>query len=87
MTTGTQPLHRRLGMTDDEHESVLGLLGRDPRPAELAMYSVMWWDLLLQVVPEPTSTVPTEAPWVVVGTGEKTPAWSISVTAGWPPFQ
>ena len=42
MTTDTQPLHRRLGMTDEEHESVLGLLGRDPRPAELAMYSVMF---------------------------------------------
>ncbi|MGH2721726.1 MAG: phosphoribosylformylglycinamidine synthase subunit PurL [Actinomycetota bacterium] len=35
-------LHRQLGLTDDEYERILSLLGRDPNHAELAMYSVMW---------------------------------------------
>ena len=37
-----QPVHRRLGLTDAEYEHILEILGRDPSPAELAMYSVMW---------------------------------------------
>lgn len=36
------PVHRQLGLTDDEYQSIVEILGRDPRPAELAMYSVMW---------------------------------------------
>ena len=37
-----QPLHRRLGMTDDELAAVVEELGREPTHLELAMYSVMW---------------------------------------------
>ena len=71
MTTDTRPLHRRLGMTDDEHESVLGLLGREPRPAELAMYSVMWSEhCSYKSSRAHLRRFPTEAPWVVVGPGE-----------------
>ncbi|MGH8875011.1 MAG: phosphoribosylformylglycinamidine synthase subunit PurL, partial [Acidimicrobiia bacterium] len=36
------PLHGQLGLTDDEYASICGILGREPRRAELAMYSVMW---------------------------------------------
>src|SRR4051812_41297561 len=36
------PLHRRLGLTDDERSSIVELLGRDPTELELAMYAVMW---------------------------------------------
>ena len=39
MTTGATPAHIQLGMTDAEFESVIALLGREPRPAELAMLS------------------------------------------------
>jgi phosphoribosylformylglycinamidine synthase subunit PurL len=35
-------LHRQLGLTDDEFERILGVLGREPSRAELAMYSLMW---------------------------------------------
>jgi phosphoribosylformylglycinamidine (FGAM) synthase-like enzyme len=42
MSVTTEPIHRRLGMTDAEYRSVTGILDREPRPAELAMYSVMW---------------------------------------------
>ena len=35
-------LHRQLGLTDDEFELILRVLGREPSRAELAMYSLMW---------------------------------------------
>ncbi len=34
--------YRQLGLTDEEYDQILHLLGRDPSPLELAMYSVMW---------------------------------------------
>ncbi len=82
MTTATQPLHRRLGMTDEEHESVLGLLGREPRPAELAMYSVMWSEhCSYKSSRAHLRRFPTEAPWVVVGPGEN--AGVVDLGDGW----
>jgi phosphoribosylformylglycinamidine synthase subunit PurL len=35
-------LHRQLGLTDEEFERILAVLGREPSRAELAMYSLMW---------------------------------------------
>jgi phosphoribosylformylglycinamidine synthase len=35
-------IHRALGLTDEEAESIVRLLGRDPNYLELAMYAVMW---------------------------------------------
>ena len=35
-------LHRQLGLTDEELERILSMLGREPSRAELAMYSLMW---------------------------------------------
>jgi phosphoribosylformylglycinamidine synthase II len=35
-------LHRQLGLTDEELERILSVLGREPTRAELAMYSLMW---------------------------------------------
>src|SRR3954468_17377207 len=37
-----EPLHRALGLTDEEYDKVVATLGREPNRAELAMYSVMW---------------------------------------------
>jgi phosphoribosylformylglycinamidine synthase subunit PurL len=38
-----EPLHRRLGVTDEELEAIRDRLGgRDPNELELAMFSVMW---------------------------------------------
>ncbi|HEU4917906.1 MAG TPA: phosphoribosylformylglycinamidine synthase subunit PurL [Acidimicrobiia bacterium] len=82
MTTAAQPLHRRLGMTDEEHESVLGLLRRDPLPAELAMYSVMWSEhCSYKSSRAHLRRFPTEAPWVVVGPGEN--AGVVDLGDGW----
>ena len=82
MTTATQPLHQRLGMTDEEYESLLGLLGREPRPAELAMYSVMWSEhCSYKSSRAHLRRFPTDAPWVVVGPGEN--AGVVDIGDGW----
>ena len=42
-TPPMEPLHRRLGVTDDELDAIRDRLGgRDPNDLELAMFSVMW---------------------------------------------
>jgi phosphoribosylformylglycinamidine synthase len=70
MTT-TEPLHRQLGLTDDELSEVVGLLGRDPSDLELAMYAVMWSEhCSYKSSMIYRSRFPTEAPWVLVGPGE-----------------
>jgi phosphoribosylformylglycinamidine synthase subunit PurL len=38
----TEPLHRSLGLTDDEADEIESILGREPSKLELAMYAVMW---------------------------------------------
>ena len=69
--TATVPAHIQLGMTDDEYQAVIDLLGREPRPAELAMYSVMWSEHCSYKSSRAwLGRFPTEAPWVVVGPGE-----------------
>ncbi len=38
-----EPLHRRLGITDEELDAIRDrLAGREPNELELAMFSVMW---------------------------------------------
>ncbi len=75
-------LHRRLGLTDDEYERILDILGRPPRPAELAMYSVMWSEHCSYKSSRlHLRRFPTEAPWVVVGPGEN--AGVIDIGDGW----
>ncbi len=82
MTTVSEPVHRRLGMTDDEYQSVVGILGRDPRPAELAMYSVMWSEhCSYKSSRAHLGRFPTKAPWVVVGPGEN--AGVVDIGDGW----
>ncbi|HVR77106.1 MAG TPA: phosphoribosylformylglycinamidine synthase subunit PurL [Acidimicrobiia bacterium] len=82
MTTATQPVHRQLGMTDEEYESVVGILGRDPQPAELAMYSVMWSEhCSYKSSRSHLRRFPTQAPWVVVGPGEN--AGVVDLGDGW----
>ncbi len=66
-----EPLHRQLGMTDDELDAVIDELGRDPTDLELAMYSVMWSEhCSYKSSRVHLKRFPTEAPWVLVGPGE-----------------
>jgi phosphoribosylformylglycinamidine synthase subunit PurL len=82
MTTTQEPVHRQLGMTDDEYQSVVDILEREPRPAELAMYSVMWSEhCSYKSSRKHLGRFPTEAPWVVVGPGEN--AGVVDIGDGW----
>ncbi|MEX0935356.1 MAG: phosphoribosylformylglycinamidine synthase subunit PurL [Gemmatimonadota bacterium] len=59
------------GLSEDEYERVLGILGRPPTFTELGVFSAMWSEhcgyknskRLLMLLP-------TEAPWVIQGPGE-----------------
>ena len=67
----SEPLHRQLGLTDDELASVVELLGREPTELELAMYAVMWSEhCSYKSSKRHLGRFPTEAPWVLVGPGE-----------------
>jgi phosphoribosylformylglycinamidine synthase subunit PurL len=66
-----QPVHRALGLTDDEADAIVSILGRRPNHLELAMYSVMWSEHCSYKSSRlHLRRLPTEAPWVLVGPGE-----------------
>jgi phosphoribosylformylglycinamidine synthase len=66
-----EPLHRQLGLTDDELEAIVDLLGRDPTELEVAMYAVMWSEHCSYKSSKPyLGRLPSDAPWVLVGPGE-----------------
>jgi phosphoribosylformylglycinamidine synthase II len=66
-----QPLHRALGLTEDEYDRIRGLLGREPNDFELGVFSLLWSEhcgykhsaLLLR-------RFPTEGAAVLQGPGE-----------------
>jgi phosphoribosylformylglycinamidine synthase len=77
-----EPAHRLLGLTDEEYRSILDLLGREPTPAELAVYSVMWSEhCSYKSSRVHLGRLPTEAPWVVMGPGEN--AGVVDLGNGW----
>ena len=41
-TAGQPQPYAELGLKPDEYEKIIGILGRRPTAAELALYSVMW---------------------------------------------
>ena len=65
------PVHRALGLTDEEYADIATILGRQPNHLELAMYSVMWSEhCSYKSSRVHLGRFPTEAPWVMVGPGE-----------------
>jgi phosphoribosylformylglycinamidine synthase II len=65
------PLHRALGLTDEEASAVERLLGRPPNHLELAMYAVMWSEHCSYKSSRlHLRRLPTEGPRVLVGPGE-----------------
>ncbi len=67
----TEPLHRSLGLTDDELASIIDILGREPNHLELAMYSVMWSEHCSYKSSRiHLKRLPTEGDNVLVGPGE-----------------
>ena len=74
-----EPLHQRLGVTDDELHAIRGRLGgRDPNALELAMFSVMWSEHCSYKSSKPLlRTLPTAGEDVVAGPGENAGVISI----------
>jgi len=67
----TEPLHRALGLTDEELAAIVELLGRDPSELELAMYAVMWSEhCSYKSSKVHLRRLASDAPWVLVGPGE-----------------
>lgn len=72
------PLHRALGLTDEELDAIRGKLGRDPNDLELAMFSVMWSEHCSYKSSRPLlRTLPTKGEDVVAGVGEQAGVVSI----------
>ena len=66
-----EPLHRALGLTDDEFAAVGAILGRAPNHLELALYAVMWSEhCSYKSSRTHLKRLPTEGPKVLVGPGE-----------------
>ncbi len=76
------PLHRALGLTDEELAAIAGKLGRGPNDLELAMFSVMWSEHCSYKSSRPLlRTLPTGDDDVVAGPGEN--AGVMRIGDGW----
>jgi phosphoribosylformylglycinamidine synthase len=59
------------GLTPDEYERILGLIGRTPSITELGIFSAMWNEHCSYKSSKiHLRTLPTTAPWVIQGPGE-----------------
>jgi phosphoribosylformylglycinamidine synthase len=59
------------GLSEDEYQTVLQVLGREPNLTELGIFSVMWSEhCSYKSSKRWLKTLPTEAPWVICGPGE-----------------
>jgi phosphoribosylformylglycinamidine synthase subunit PurL len=66
-----QPLHRALGLTDEELDRIHATLGRHPNRTELAMYAAMWSEhCSYKSSRVHLRTLPTEGSRVLVGPGQ-----------------
>jgi phosphoribosylformylglycinamidine synthase subunit PurL len=68
--TATPP-HRALGLTDAEHDLIVGKLGREPNAVELSMFSLMWSEhCAYKHSKKLLGQLPTEGPHLLMGPGE-----------------
>lgn len=59
------------GLTPDEYQRVLTIMGREPNLTELGIFSVMWSEhCSYKSTRKHLKNLPTQAPWVVCGPGE-----------------
>lgn len=62
---------QEMGLTDEEYERIVHLLGREPNYVELGMFAVMWSEHCGYKHSRPILKMfPTSAPWVLQGPGE-----------------
>jgi phosphoribosylformylglycinamidine synthase subunit PurL len=70
----TEPIQRPndlMGLTDDEYDLAVEIMGRAPNHTELGIFSVMWSEhCSYKSSKKWLKQLPTEAPWVVCGPGE-----------------
>ncbi len=66
-----QALAREFGLSADEYQRVLEIMGRTPSLTELGIFSVMWSEHCSYKSSRVwLKTLPTKAPWVIHGPGE-----------------
>ena len=71
MSEVANAVHRDLGLTDDEYQTICDRLGREPSYTELAMFSVMWSEhCSYKSSRVHLKTLPTEGTRILVGPGE-----------------
>ena len=71
MVAVDEPMHRRLGLQDDELDRIRETLGRAPNATELAMYAAMWSEhCSYKSSKVHLRSLPTEGPAVLVGPGQ-----------------
>ena len=67
-----------MGLTPEEYDRAVAILGRRPTLTELGVFSVMWSEhCSYKSSRQYLKSLPTEGPHVLQGPGE-TPGWSIS---------
>jgi phosphoribosylformylglycinamidine synthase len=82
MSTEALPLHRQLGLTDDENDRIHELMGKAPTNPELMMFSLMWSEhCSYKHSKRLLRGLPTTAPHVLQGPGEN--AGVVDVGDGW----
>lgn len=63
--------YREMGLTDEEYQSILSLLGREPNYLEVGMFAVMWSEHCGYKNSRPLlKQFPTQGPRVIQGPGE-----------------
>ena len=72
-TTETEltPPANLMGLSEDEYEEIVRLIGRAPNATELGIFSAMWSEHCSYKSPRRwLKTLPTEGPQVICGPGE-----------------
>lgn len=63
--------YREMGLTDEEYQQIVAIMGREPNYLETGMFSVMWSEHCGYKNSRPLlKTFPTEGPQVIQGPGE-----------------
>ncbi len=71
MTAITPEMVAEHGLSGEEYDKILEILGREPNHTELGIFSVMWSEhCSYKSSKKWLKTLPTEAPWVICGPGE-----------------
>ena len=71
MSKITPEIVKEHGLTEDEYDKVLEIMGREPNITELGIFSVMWSEhCSYKSSKKWLKTLHTEEPWVICGPGE-----------------